>query len=306
MTEKSKKTVGVGILSWKSYETLQNSLQSYPPEFLRFFQENMIYFSDLSHKDIEIAEKFGWNHCGGENKGIAAGMKNLAQNIHTDYILLLQNDNPLCIKPDLAIKQIEQVVDLLEHGQADLARMRHRWNVGEGFCDVNKYLKYYDTQNISSDYIPDHHNHPKTTSSPFKKLIRRLLKPSNAKRFQGRSIFIEENPDTIYPEAIQRKGDFFILDSSVLDFTDQCLLISREKWLDHFIPHVEKKKCSIRSCNGFIAPELCINGRWWRKGNYKIIQGEGCFTHKRFDGSFRNNHWTMKDKVKKQLDTKGI
>ena len=49
MPEKAKKiTIGLGILSWNAHETLIKSLQSYPSDFLDFFDEKIIYFSDIS------------------------------------------------------------------------------------------------------------------------------------------------------------------------------------------------------------------------------------------------------------------
>ncbi len=294
MSAKSKKTIGIGILSWKAHETLKKSLDSYPEDLLSMFDERLIYFSDLSEDDKKIAKDYDWDYVGGPNQGIASGMKKLAQNMTTDYVLLLQNDNPLCENSDFAMRYIQDTVALLESGKADMARMRHRWQVGEGFADVAKYLKYYDVQNISSNYIPTEHGSPSIKPSPVKKYVRRMLKPHNAKRFQGRSIFIEEKPEEIYPDVIKREGNFLIIDSNALDFTDQCLLINRRKWLDVFMAYVDAHPASTRSANNFQAPELCINGPWWRKGGFKILQGQGVFTHARYDGSFRHNHHTKK------------
>jgi hypothetical protein len=294
MSKKSKKTIGIGILSWKAHETLIKSLESYPDDFLSTFDQRMIYFSDLSEDDKKIAKDYGWNYAGGPNEGIAAGMKNLAKAMASDYVLLLQNDNPLCEDPEFAIGHIQNAFKMLEEGKADLARIRHRWMVGEGFADVAKYLKYYDVQNISANYIPTEHDNPSVKPASLKKYIRRMIKPYNAKRFQGRSIFIEEKPEEIYPDTIKRDGDFLIIDSAVLDFTDQCLLINRRKWLDVFMAYVDAHPASTRSANNFQAPELCINGPWWRKGGFKILQGQGVFTHARYDGSFRRNHHTKK------------
>lgn len=291
------RTIGIGILSWKAHETLRKSLESYPSEFLEQFDQRVIYFSDISDEDRTIAQEFGWDCAGGDNEGIAGGMKRLAENMNTDYVLLLQNDNPLVEPPMEAFIQIQSAVEMLNAGKATLARMRHRWMVGEGFADVSKYLKYYGVKNISSNFIVREHNLKSNDyDDSLNKKIRRFLKRKNAKRFQGRSIFIEEHPETIYPDTIQREGDFLIIDSAVLDFTDQCLLISRDLWLDVFMPYVEANPGSTRSSNGFLAPELCINGSWWRNSGFKVLQGQGVFTHARYDGSFRDNHHTKIEK----------
>ena len=294
MNKKSKKTIGLGILSWNAHDTLRQSLQSYPADFLEFFDEKIIYFSDVSEQDKGIASAFGWAYAGGPNEGIFGGMKRLGENLTSDFIILLQNDNPLFENAQFSISHIQKAVELLERKQGDLARMRHRWKVGEGFADVTKYLKYYDPQHVAKDYIADDHGYPCLDSLPFKKMMRRLLKPHNAKRFQGRSVFIEENPEILYPSVIQKEDDFYIIDSSVIDFTDQCLLISREMWSNVFVPYVEKNPSS-RTPNGFQAPEICINGPWWRNSHFKVLQGQGIFTHARYDGSFRPEHHTNQE-----------
>ena len=287
----NNKSVGIGVLSWNAHETLQKALNSYPEEFLGQFDQKHIYFSDISDTDKQIANHYNWDYSGGPNKGIAAGMKHLAENLHTDYILLLQNDNPLCERPDFARKHIKDAISLIEDGHADLARMRHRWKVGEAFTCVRKYLEYHDVKNISPQYIPAEHEYPDPSPKPLKKAIMRVLKNHNTNRFKGRCIYIENNPEEIYPEFISKNGDFLIADSCVLDFTDQCLLISRDKWLNTFVPYVEKHPSS-RAPNGFQAPEICINRAWWRKNHFKILQGTGLFTHARYDGSFRPEHHT--------------
>ena len=114
MTQKSKKTIGLGILSWNAHDTLRKSLDSYPAEFLSFFDQTMIYFSDLSNDDKIIANEYGWNYAGGPNEGIAGGMKRLAENMNTDYILLLQNDNPLCESVNFSCDHIQQAVDMMD------------------------------------------------------------------------------------------------------------------------------------------------------------------------------------------------
>ena len=287
------KTIGIGILSWKAHETLEASLVSYRDNgLLDFFDQQMIYFSDISDQDKKIADKYGWSFSGGINEGIAGGMKRLAENMDTDYILLLQNDNPIVESAEFASQHIQQAIKLMEDKKVDLCRMRHRWKVGEGFADVSKYLKYFPAQNIDANFLPQEHGF-KTVEfkNTVKKKVLQLLRFRKAHKLKGRSIFLESNPEQIYPENIRRDGEFLIIDSSILDFTDQCLLISKKMWLDIFVPFVEANPSS-RSPNGFQAPEICINRGWWRKKHFKIAQGLGLFSHARYDGSFRVEHHT--------------
>ena len=286
-------TIGIGVLSWNAHKTLTQSLDSYRDNgFLDLFNERIIYFSDITDKDRAIAKQYGWQYVGGANEGIAGGMKNLAVNMMSDYVLLLQNDNPIVEDCTFAKRHILEAVELMEHKQCDLVRMRHRWQVGEGFADARKYIEYYGVQNASSEFIKREHGQLKSLSDDFVKKLKRFMRPTKAKRLRGRSIFVEDAPEKIFPDVVDKKDDFWVVNSSVLHFTDQCLLISRKLWLEMFVPYVENNQGSTRSSNGFKAPELVINGAWWRNSHFKIAQGQGLFTHNRFDGSFRDNHHT--------------
>jgi hypothetical protein len=303
----TKPSLGIGVLSWRAHKTLIQSLESYAANgFLEMFDEKVIYFSDISDEDRVIAQKYGWDFAGGPNAGIAVGMKKLAQSMSSDYIILLQNDNPICEDKNFACSHINEGFELLKNKEADIVRLRHLWKVGEGFADVKKYCDYYAVQNVSRDFIFNEHG---MTEENFKaswaKIIKRILRPQKAKNLIGRSVFVEENPDDIYPQFITRKNNFFIIDSGVINFTDQCLMISRDYWLDIFCDYVDKHPDSGRSSGGFPAPERSINGPWWRNSHFKVAQGQGVFTHDRFDGSFREGHKGF-EKLKKPLDDIGI
>lgn len=291
MVQKAKKTIGLGILSWNAHKTLKKSLDSYPDTFLNSFDERVIYFSDISDTDKKIADDYGWDYAGDMNEGIAGGMKRLAENMTSDYILLLQNDNPLIEDSHFAINHIQKAVALMEDGQADLARMRHRWIMGEPSACVNKYLRYYPAKKVADEFIIDEHReHPDNFNDSFIKRLRRICRPIKAKRLTGRCIFIEDKPEDIYPKTISRNDEFLIIDSSVLHFSDQCLLISRDLWSNTLVPYVDANPSKKRRPNGFQAPEICINGPWWRNKNYKILQGKGLFGNHRIDGSYRPDH----------------
>ncbi|MBN1783680.1 MAG: hypothetical protein JW812_01805 [Alphaproteobacteria bacterium] len=295
-----KPTIGLGILSWKAHETLRKTLTSYKKEKLTsLFDENIIYFSDISNADKKIAKEFGFKAVGGKNKGIAVGTENLAKAFKTDYILIVQNDNNLVEKLDFSKKHLREAIEILNTKQADLVRMRHRWRVGEGFADVIKYLKFYPAHQKDSDFIPAEHGvNPKAYKDTFRKKIRRLTRPFKTHEVKGRSLFIEKNPHKIFPDVIQKKENFFIVDSSVIHFSDQCFLTSKDFFLNVLMKYVNENPTSSRrnkrTNNNFTAPETSLNGSWWRNQHFKIAQGRGLFTHNRFDGSFRANHHTVK------------
>ncbi|PCI00691.1 MAG: hypothetical protein COB76_02970 [Alphaproteobacteria bacterium] len=296
----NKPTIGIGILSWKAHQTLRQSLEGYKDNgFLEMFDEKIIYFSDMSDEDIAIAKQYGWGYAGGANEGIAGGMKRLGEHMKSDYIILLQSDNPICESQKFTIDHIQSALKLLENQTADIVRLRHRWNIGEGFADVSKYLKYFSVQKISNDFLPHEHGvTEKQYLDTLVKKLKRFFRPLKARHLRGRSVFIEENPDQIHPDVITKEDAFFIIDSSAMNFTDQCLMLSRETWLNVFCDYVDRHPDSGRSSGGFPAPETSINGSWWRRSGFKVAQGRGVFSHDRHDGSFRSEHHTNKNNSK--------
>ena len=292
-----KPTIGLGILSWKSHETITKTLNSYKKKkFKSLFDEAIIYFSDISKEDKKLAKKFGYKAVGSKNLGIAVGTENLAKALKTDYILIAQNDNPFVENLTFAKKHLEEAVKLLENKKADLVRMRHRWQVGEGFCDVEKYLKFFPAKSVDKNFIPsENHVKKENYSDSFRKKLLRFFRPFKAQSLKGRGVFIEKTPHKLFPEVIKKEGDFFIIDSSVINFSDQCFLVSRDFFLNVLMKFVNENP-NKRTLNNFQVPEICLNSKWWRNQHFKIAQGQGLLTHNRFDGSFRKGHHAYKGK----------
>jgi hypothetical protein len=294
----SSPTLGIGILSWRAHDTLRHSLESYTAcaGFLDLFDKRVIYFSDISDADRALAAQYGWTAVGGPNAGIAAGMKNLAHALGTDYVLLLQNDNPIVEPAAFAHAHIRAAITLMQNGQAHMARMRHRWHVGEGFSDVIKYLRYFPALYIAPDFSWEQAGiDARRTGDNWRKKLRRFARPFASHRMAGRSVFIEQFPDHIHPHLVSRTvsttdaDDFLIIDSAVLPFSDQCVLAPRRFFLDVLMDYVDKHP-KKRTLNGFQVAEICLNTRWWRRQHFKVLQGRGVFTHRRYDGSFRPEH----------------
>ncbi len=299
---KKKVTVGLGLLSWKAHKTLTKTLDSYAKnKFNSLFDESLIYFSDISKEDKIIAKKYGFKAVGGKNKGIAVGTENLAKSLKTDYILVVQNDNPIVENLTFAKKHLKNAIKLLEEKKADLVRIRHRWKVGEGFADVRKYLRFYPANQVDKNFIFSEHGVKKTDlQDSFRKKTRRFFRLFKSHQVKGRSIFIEKNPHKLFPDVIKKQGDFFIVDSSVINFSDQCFLTSKDFFLNVLMRFVNENPTrnsrNRRTNNGFTAPETSLNSRWWRSQHFKIAQGQGLLTHNRFDDSFRKKHHSYNKK----------
>ncbi|MEJ2660668.1 MAG: hypothetical protein P8Z73_08095, partial [Desulfobacteraceae bacterium] len=95
-----KPTLGLSILSWRAWNTLEASLKSHKEAGLfQHFDKSLIFFQDLCDKDMQIAGKYGLEYIGGPNCGIGEGMRRAADHLGTDYVLFLENDCPTIASP---------------------------------------------------------------------------------------------------------------------------------------------------------------------------------------------------------------
>lgn len=288
-------TVGVGILSWKSHKTLEKSLQSYEKiGFKNFFDEVKIIFQEISDEDKKLAEKYGYDYVGIEkNVGIQGGHNLICENLDTDYILVLENDNPIVEPLDIVNRRLLTSLKLLENDTIDIMRLRHRWNFGEGFS-LEKYLNFFRIQNIHENY-----NYIEIKNSfiiNMFKYIKRILRPEKAKRLAGYSLYCEKYPEIIFPQYIKKLDEeLYCVSSTIMTWTNQSVLLKRvlyKKLLDFANEHP-----SSRAANGFQDLEKPLNSKWWRSQEYKIGVGEGIFSHDRFDDSWRKSHQAYNDLI---------
>ena len=257
--------ISLAILSWKAHDTIRKTLNSYNKEnLLSLFDESFIYFNQISEEDKQLAKEYNIDYKGNpENLGFSGGLKNMILEAKNDYVLVLQNDCNLVENFEECKKQLDIALKLLQENKIDIMRLRHRFNVGEGFSDVYKY-----TNNLL-----------------------RFLRFFNFKTrrvMRGRSVYIEKHPELLFPEVIKKENDIFIVDSSVINFTEQSFLISKKFMLELF-DYIEKHP-KKRGLKGFQVPEIILNCKWWRKQHFKIGVGKGLFSHNRFDDSFRKTH----------------
>ena len=94
----NKLPFAIGILSWKGYDSLENSLFSYKKYGLsNMTDQKFVCLPEYSDEGIKIAEKYDYKPIlVNQNLGILGGFKLLAENMPKGPILLLDmNDQDL-------------------------------------------------------------------------------------------------------------------------------------------------------------------------------------------------------------------
>lgn len=267
----SDMNLSVGVLSWRAPETLRRTLSTYRHGRLTdCAREAVVFFNEVTDADEvpDTAKADGWKRAGNaRNLGLLGGMDALARTMTGDYLLMLQNDCPLVADAATTRRYLSEAVKLIADGKADIVRCRSRSFPGQGFADAKKYARYH--------------------GDGWRPAVRRFFRPEKARRMIGRAPYAVPDAERRFPDYITREGGFLVVDSAVINFTDQPFLISRTLMLD--LLDWAKAHPKKRTLNGFQVLELNLNTAWWRQQHFKIAVGEGLFTHARLDGGFREN-----------------
>ena len=123
--------VSIGILAWKSGQTLVNTLQTYfQQEFLHQINDVCILFQEFSEQDKQIAEHFGIPYIAKDsNIGIGQAFIELTEQAKTDNVLVLEHDWKLIEDKETLRTRLLSGVKMLDKGYSCI-RYRHRANPG--------------------------------------------------------------------------------------------------------------------------------------------------------------------------------
>lgn len=258
-------SIGLSILSWRGADTLALSLESYDAvNLFSLFDEAQIFLPDPDRQVLEVAQAFKLNiETSPKNLGILENMVAAANRLSTDYILMLENDCPL-IEPLPEVKrQITKALDLLQNEKnAVMARLRSVRSPGQAFTGLEKYRRLYD--------------------GSFRSRLLRTFRSDHLRRLSGYALYDD-------PASIQRHNAHFefvgdetyLVDASIMPWTNQSILIHREFFLTEIIPVARSVK-TRRRANNLPNLEIEMNkGDYWRNSGWKIICGPGLFTHER-------------------------
>jgi len=284
--------LSIGLLSWRAHKTLRKTLDSYRQAKLAdCADEFKVFFNEISEADRALATEFGFESIGSaENLRIWGGNDAMAETLKGDVVLMLQNDCPIVVSPEETAKWIRGAYELINEGKADMVRLRHRFNQGEGIS-FRKFYGYWPVRELDprAESYFDPEVPPDHADDIWTRRLRRLMRPGAARRRSIAAIHLEAHPDAVYPQWISRSGDFYIVDSAIAQFTEQPFMIRKELYQKLSAwghQHLRRGKL-----NGCPILEQSLRSPYWYRGHFKVaFCDEGVFTHNRFDDSFRSDN----------------
>jgi len=236
-----KLPISIGILAWKSGQTLVNSLTTYfERNFLHQVNDVCILFQEVSEQDKQIANHFGIPYIGlQENIGIGQGFIRLTQQAQTDNVLVLEHDWKLIENKQTTIDRLKSGIEMLDKGYSCI-RYRHRSEPGNphfSFRYKGKELDYYDKEiECTSPHLLD-------------------------------SVHWTD-PAEEFPQYIGKDGEYFTTTSRYGNWTNNPCLYKKDFYLETVKPFAG----SGISLEGNIS-------KWWAQQTYKVAHGEGLFKH---------------------------
>lgn len=266
----TKPTVGLGVLSWRGYDSLRATLQSYRAQNLfDLFDESLVFLPEMEQAGQDLVAEFGLKVAGSaQNLGILGGFEGLAQAMRTDYVLLCENDYALIENQASAAAQLARGVAALAAGEAIVWRYRHRHEPGQVW-HVQKAHRYWPPP--GADRVDQ-----------VLALVRRTVRPDKARKFIGYSVFYHDDRHVAQPALVrQTTGCDYLVRSDAITWSNNPFLINRRFFLDTLIP-AARARATKRVINGFPTIETELNSHWWREQKFWIgIANPGLFTHAR-------------------------
>jgi len=236
-----KLPISIGILAWKSGQTLVDTLTTYYQNGLfEVANDITILYQESSEQDYAIAKHFGLDSiCLNDNIGIGKAFIKLTKNAQTDNIMVLEHDWKLIEDKETTYQRLQSGIGLLDNGYS-CVRYRHRKDPGFphfSFKHKGHELDYYDDElECTSPHLLDS--------------VHWL------------------NPAESFPDKIQTEGEYFVSTSRWGNWTNNPCLYKKEFYLD----------IVSNFAGDGIALEGNIS-RWWAKQEYKVAHGEGLFKH---------------------------
>lgn len=239
----NKLPISIGILSWKSGQTLIDTLTTYHEQgLLEISPDVTILFQEASDADRVIAEHFGVKYIGlPTNIGIGKAFIQLAEQAGQPYFLTLEHDWQLIENMETTYDRLASGLELIRNG-THCVRYRHRTAPGVphySFRHKGNELTYYDAEiGCTSPHLLD-------------------------------ALHWTEHPDVQFAPHIQKNGDYYITTSRYGNWTNNPCLYERTFYVDTVSP--------------FAGEGIALEGnisKWWAQQTFNVAHGEGLFMHK--------------------------
>lgn len=251
-------------MSWRGAETLKRSLESYSSAGLfEEFTQCQIFLPDPDDAVLEVCSNYDVSiKTIPKNLGIMENMAAAATNLDTNYIVMLENDCPLIEPLAVVRRQISKSLELLQREDVIMSRLRSIEEPGQAFLGLDKYRRLFD--------------------GTLRAKLTRALRPDKVRRLTGYALY--DGPHAIsrhshYFEPVDDR--FYLVDTAVMPWTNQSILINRQFFLKEIIPLARSVKTG-RHANHKPNLEIELNkSRVWKQSNWKIACGPGLFTHER-------------------------
>lgn len=127
------KDISIGILAWKSPQTLVNTLDSYKKHGLLKMVHPIIYFQERTPELDALAKSYGITDIIGtnENIGILRAFMELIEHTKTKYFMFAECDFELVNDEAKTAIILKECIRLMTEKGVDLVRLRDRKNPGE-------------------------------------------------------------------------------------------------------------------------------------------------------------------------------
>lgn len=235
--------ISVGILSWKSAETLDKTLETYKEnDLFDLVKDVVILFQNVSERDKAVAKKYGLPFIGlNDNIGIGKGMLILAEQAKEKNFIFLEHDWQLVENYNTSKRRLTSALDLLDEGYHSV-RLRSRKNPGHPvYSEVykgNELNHYDDNTGLISPHLMD-------------------------------CIHWIEHPDKQFPDKIQTHKYHYVTTSRWSNWTNNPAIFDTKFLIDT----VEN---FVSNDDMLLEPSI---SRWWADQEYHVAWGEGLFKH---------------------------
>lgn len=239
--------ISAGILSWKSPNTLEKTLETYVKnDLFDLIQDVVILFQEVTDDDKRLADKFKLPFIGLDtNVGIGNGMLMLAEQARKDKFIFLEHDWQLVENYFTTKRRLLGALELLDDGYHSV-RLRSRKNFGyplySEVCKGNELNHYDPNTDLISPHLFD-------------------------------CVHWINEPDKMFPDKIQKHKYHYVTTSRWSNWTNNPCLFNTKfliKSIEKFVSYEEKH----------LEPSI---SSWWASQNYKIAWGEGLFKHVDYD-----------------------